>query len=462
MNTSPSPGYQAPLNKVVWKPVYLRQAPRCLVKIDGNIYFPKSYTYTQNAHGATDEATITLPIDGKANFAGISGGGLSSLYPDWTVSIQRSDEAGNAGQPVVAEIWAGFPTNLAGVSQKSLDGLYLRFRGCVDMYSGVLEENQTTFSCRSLAFPLTSTKIVTPFPREDSVTTIAFIQQQAARFGLKLAPPKLANPPFLMIDVLGSEFITGVKGWYIWDLMLQCALMDDVDIWVDRTGTIHYEAASLVGNPNGQRAKVYYQWGSNCKGLASTHSPQFSKNVRVEVHSYTPRTRTGSVTRVQTDLNGGIKTSSYTRQTSSTPIFGTTSSIITTISSNGTVTTSESTSSGGGANGGTGSESESGIQKHIFFVKNKTLAQCEVIAQQIWRQISMHEYAIKLRAPVTPADLKVMDVTAKIVLSGHPWALFNEPFSYFWPREIVETFDTKTGFFWEIDAVNHELPQGAV
>jgi hypothetical protein len=462
----PQPGYQAPLNPVVWKPIFQHQSPRFLIKIDGNTYFGESYVYSQNAHGATDEATIVLPIDGKANFAGVTGGGLASLYPDWTVSIQRSDEAGNAGQPVVAEIWAGYPTNLAGVNQKSLDGLYLRFRGCVDMYSAVLEDNTTTFTCRSLAFPLTSTKIVTPFPREDSVTTIAWIQQQAKRFGLKMAPPKLGNPPVLMIDVLGGEFITGVRGWFIWDLMLQCAQIDDVDLWVDRTGTLHYEAASLVGTPDGQRAKVYYQWGMNCKGLASTHSPQFSKNVRVQVHSWTPRTRTASVTRVQTNPDGGITTNSYTRVVTSTPIFGTTSSLTTSISSNGTVTTSEGTSSGGGASGGTGSENESGIQKYIYFVRNKTLAQCEAMAQQIWRQISMHEYAIKLRAPVTPADLKIMDVEAKIVLDGHPMAAFNSTGKGgqlgYWPREITEYFDPKTGFYWDIDAVNHTLAAGAV
>ncbi len=336
----------------------------------------------------------------------------------------------------------------------------------MDTYSSELENNITMFTCRSLAFPLTSTKIVTPFPREESVTTIAWIAQQAKRFGLKMAPPKLANPPVLMIDVLGSEFITGVRGWFIWDLMLQCAQIDDVDLWVDRTGTLHYEAASLVGNPDGQRAKVYYQWGMNCKGLTSTHSPQFSKNVRVQVHSWTPRTRTASVTRVQTNPDGGITTNSYTRTVTSTPIFGTTSSITTSISSNGTVTTSEGTTGGGGASGGTGIENESGVEKYIYFVRNKTLAQCEAMAQQIWRQISMHEYTIKVIAPATPADLKNMDVDAKIILTGHPMSQFNLDTNGaqrgYWPREITEYFDPKAGFFWEIDAVSHELPQGAV
>ncbi len=122
MTASPRPGPQIPLNPVVWKPFFQHQNPRFLIKIDGNTYFGESYIYSKNAHGATDEATTVLPVDGKANFAGIQGNGLASLYPDWTASIQRSDEAGNAGQPVVAEIWAGYPTNLAGVNQKGLTG----------------------------------------------------------------------------------------------------------------------------------------------------------------------------------------------------------------------------------------------------------------------------------------------------------------------------------------------------
>jgi hypothetical protein len=71
----------------------------------------------------------------------------------------------------------------------------------------------------------------------------------------------------------------------------------------------------------------------------------------------------------------------------------------------------------------------------------------------------MHEYAIKLRAPVTTGNLPVMDVTAYIILSGDPFKYFN---THFWPREILETFDPKSGWHREIDAVNNQPPMGAV
>ena len=448
---NPIAGNQTPLQPVNFNPQFRSQIPRFIVKIDGKSYLGTRFSYTQNAHGATDTARITLPIDGSANYAGIA---ANSLYPDWTESIKRSDKLSNANAPVVCEIWSGAPPDPSVFGPQTLTGLILRFRGIVDQYSSVLEENETTFDCRSLAFPLTSTKITVPFPKEDTTTTVAFIQQQAARFGLTLAPPNLGQAPALMIDVFGGEFITGVRGWYIWDIFIQCAQHDDVDIWVDRTGAIHYEAASLV-----KRKSIAYRWGENIKGLASTHSPQFSKNVQVQVHSWTVRTRTASATRVQTNAAGGYDVSSYTRQVTSTPISGTTDSVVTSISSNGTVTTTDGSSSGGSVSDGTGTESETGREKYTFFVKNKTLPQCEAMAQQIWRQISMHEYAIKLRVPVTTANLPLMDVTAQPVIYGHPMALFN---GKYWPREIVESLDPKTGWYWEIDAVNHALPQSAV
>ena len=71
----------------------------------------------------------------------------------------------------------------------------------------------------------------------------------------------------------------------------------------------------------------------------------------------------------------------------------------------------------------------------------------------------MHEYSIKLEAPVTPGNLPVMGVDALIALSGHPMHYFN---GSYWPRQIVESFDPKSGWHWVVDALNHPLAQGAV
>ncbi len=103
---NPIAGAQWPLQPVAFNPQYRSQIPRFVVKIDGKTYLGTRFSYTQNAHGATDTARISLPIDGDANFPGIKG---TSLYPDWTQSIKRSDELGNANAPVICEIWSVEP-----------------------------------------------------------------------------------------------------------------------------------------------------------------------------------------------------------------------------------------------------------------------------------------------------------------------------------------------------------------
>jgi hypothetical protein len=229
---------------------------------------------------------------------------------------------------------------------------------------------------------------------------------------------------------------------------------------VDRFGVLNYQTASLVN-----RTTLQYVWGENIKGVTGSHSPQFSKNIEVQVHSWTKLNRTASVARVNTNINGGVTVMSYTRQVTSTPIFGTTEALTTSVSSTGTVTESMSTASGGAASASTGTSSvgsDTGREKYVYFVRNKTKAQCIQIAQNIWRQISMHEFAITLEAPVTAATLTTMDVTASIQPFGIPMAAFNSEGPY-WPREITEDFDPHgAGFAYTITAVNHELALGAI
>ncbi|HEY1680966.1 MAG TPA: hypothetical protein VGF98_04970 [Candidatus Tumulicola sp.] len=424
--------------------------PRFVVKIDGHQYIAESFETSINAHGATDSATVVMPIMGNSNMSPTVKDGKAVLYPDWTLSIKRTEK--NAGTPVLIEIWAGEPVNPSAFRATNLAGLTKRFSGIVDLYSVQFDDNKTTFSCRSMAYPLTTNKIVFPFPRENSVTTVAFIQQQCKRFGIRMAPPNLVGDPVLMIDVFGAEFISGVQDWYIWDVILQCAQTDDVDVWVDRTGTLRYEAASRV-----KRTKIPLVWGEDIHAIDGTHAPQFSKTVRVTVRSYTKRTRTASISRVTTNADGGTDVSAYSRRVTSAPIFGTTSSLVTSIGKNGDVTTSLQTVSGGAASGSTGVEGDSNIEHYLIPLKNATRAMCQDQAQKIWRQISMHEYALKIDVPVTLKNLAAMDVTALLEISGLPMALFN---TQVWPRQIIERLSPKSGWQWEIDTVNHTLPSG--
>lgn len=418
------------------KPVFETLHPRLLVKIDGQPYTPLSYSFTSNAHGATDTATVEIPIEGN---------------PDWTIVIQRDDSLGNADEPVTIEIYAD--ANNTGQFVR-------RFVGVVGSYDVEEDDGITSFSCLSLAAPLTSTKITTPFGSPtgsgDGVTTVSFIEQQAARFGLT---PKITlgpnQQPGTMRSVLASQFVTGVRNWVIWDLMLQCAKYDDVDVWVDREGVLHYEAADQI-----ERALLQYSWGQNIKRLRCTHSPQFSKNVQVEVRSYVKKTRTSAITRVTSLKGGGISIKSSSRTVTRNPSFGTATVTETSISSNGSSSTTVSSSSGGASNSGlTSFQKESGKEKYVFYVANKTPQQCNDLAQKDWRQISMHEYSISMTVPVTLAALPIMDVSANLQLYGTRMALFS---TKYWPRQITEACDPTSGWMWDIDALSHELAQGAV
>ena len=157
---------------------------------------------------------------------------------------------------------------------------------------------------------------------------------------------------------------------------------------MDKNGILHYESPKLI-----KRKTIPLAYGTDeVTRLSGSHAAQFSKNIQVEVHSYIKKTRFSYSTRVSTARGGGIiQQSSSGQGFVSSPVFGTNETLTTHTSPNGTVTTTLSTTTGGPASSGpTGFASESGRQVYTFGVKNKTPGQCDVIAQQIWRQISMH------------------------------------------------------------------------
>lgn len=420
---------------VAFDPMYEANQPRYIAQINGANYLCTNYEVEFNGHGATDKATIVLPLAGN---------------PDWTQALDVSVES---PAPIYVKIYAGFPP--VGTAQNTTTGLNVRFWGVLDIYTLELDPqtDSVSFECRSLAAPLISTKITTPLVNQ-SMTTEQFVQQQATRFGLGLKINTVGNAG-TMLDVLASEFVTGVKNLVIWDLMLQCAQYDDVDIWVDRFGVLHYEAPSLIS-----RASIPLKWGRDILHLSGSHATQFSKNIRVEVRSYTKRTRVATISRVSTLGNdGGIQIQQSTRTITSNPIFGTADTVTTSVAPNGTQTTVVSSKEGGPASSTTGVIGESGLERYVFYVKNKTAKQCNDLAQKIWRQISMHEVALSLKIAMTMALLAVMDITAELIVSNTPFKKLND---IYWPRRITEHGDEESGMTWDIEAVNHTLPQGAV
>lgn len=434
----------APLQPLNYQPTFTTEQPRAVAVINGTNYQILSYEIEGNAHGATDSAIIDLTL---------------SNGPDWTIELYRDQ---NQDDPVYVEIWAGYPPNTG--PSTSTAGLQQRFVGIVDQYSLQIDGDTGTFRCRSLAAPLVDREITT---LAQNMTSVQFVQYWAAQYGLTPVI-NLVNAPVTLQQVWANEFVAGIKKFRIWDVILKCAVFDGVDAWVSGSN-LYYAAPSLV-----QRTLLDLQYGRDLTACNLVHSPQFSKNVKVEVHSYQPHTRVAVSHRITTDALGGVTETTTSRTVTSSPIFGTTSSVTTTTSPTGTVSTVSSSS--GGSSSSSTSEGTEGQQPYIYYVANLTPQQCINLARAIWQDISMAEYIVTAKLPMTKSKLaQFSGVTALVRLHGTPYLLAESSSTQngasnpqvatkandYWPRRYTEEFDG-AGWTLDLEMVNHTLPQGAV
>jgi hypothetical protein len=426
--------------------------PRTVVIIDGDRFIPLSWTATITAHGATNSASVVLDIAGN---------------PDFSAALYR-DPANASNAPVYIEIWAGFPTD---PKPGSLDISEMKrwFLGIVDMYSAKFAADRVTFSCRSLAASLVDSYMTNV---TGALTSVQFVQQQAAQIGMTAniqLPPGFQ--PVTLREVYarqfegGSNFQAEIRKKKIWDVILECAQFDNVDVWESNDQpVINYAAPELVDRPD-----CTLSYGSNIEDIEGTHSIEFNKNVVVKVFTYQRRTRTTTSTRIQTNqgIGGGITVKTKTTNNTSSPIFGTSSSVSQTIGENGQVSYSVSSSSGG-ASSGTGAEAagESGKQVYKFFYPNLDPTRVETLAKAIWRKISMLEYAIDLpKQAITTYLYDQLAITSYLSIFGLPYVFFNTDTlgKKYWPREIVMSFEPGgSGWTAAVKAVNHTLPSGAI
>jgi hypothetical protein len=281
-----------------------------------------------------------------------------------------------------------------------------------------------------------------------------------------------------MNQVLQDELIAGVHNIVIWDLMVGCAVHDDVDVWVDSQGILNYVAPYIIS-----RTALDIEWGRDLIDCWITHSPQFSKNIQVEVRSATVKTKQSIVSRITQNADGTQTVNQYSKTSFNQPVYGTTQIINTTYTSTGTVTQTVSNTSGGSAKDTTGYETESTIEKYIFVLKGLTQQQCASLAAALWRQISMHEYSVTLVLPATKAKLSNLSISSLARLHGVPYSAVNSQNSQFisnlngtlpstdnafslgqgfWPRSIQHDFSTSRGWTWTLTCVNHTPPAASV
>jgi hypothetical protein len=470
----------APLQPVVFDPVFENDVIACVVVIEGAAYLPVRATIEHNAHGATDSAECTLPI---------------SNNPDFSMMFARNSS--NANQPVYIAIYCGYPVNPAPGSLDYSD-LALRFAGIVDTYSAQFEADQVTFRCRSMAAPLVDLPISW---NSLGQTTTELVTEMAQTVGLT-PNIQLVTPPGVYVQqVFAQEFVGGanfaatVAAIRAWDLLLKTALVDDVDVWVDALGGVprlNYCAPSLI-----PRATVDLTYGRHLESITTDHSIQYAKNIHVAVYSYNKRVRTSTTVSVDSALGGGTITTPTTKTSTSSPIFGTSDQVTTTTSANGVQSTSITTITGGHVNALTQPGTESAKENYVFYIPNLSAIDCHNRAAAIWRQISMQEYRQKFTIPMTRNLLFALDATGIAILfniTGLPYVNANSVYSQsgpivntatatstnappvssaplssanvdtrYWPRRMTETIDPQSaGWKITVEAVSHTPPQGAI
>lgn len=414
--------------------------PRAIARINASILCPiYDLEVDLNAHGATSSGSVTLPINGNPDFSQIFGGASSS------------------GTAASAEIFVGWPSAPTPGAPLSINGLKRAYYGLIAQYDPKFAENLVTFELRSLASPLVDEKI--QFMPQGLKTT-EFVGNVCSQFGLKFVSKLPSNPKTVQqvlaaeYDGAGSNFAATVASMKIWDLILQCAQFDNVDVWEDE-GTVYYASPALI-----ERQTVDLKYGRDLAledGLTGSHSLMFAKDIQVEVRTFQQRKSQSTAVRVVTNGDGSISVTAVSKTTIGNPQWGTPNIVTQTYYPNGQTTTTRT--SGGGlysTRTSLGTESTKQIYKYVLHNRSPEYANAFAVTQ--WRKKSQQEYTIQLRLPLTKAK-GLIPLSALLRLHSVPYQRFN---STYYPSKILLTAGADKPFMYEIDAVNHELASGGL
>jgi hypothetical protein len=422
------------------------EQPRSVVVLAGTAYLPISVEVTMSAHGTLGTASVTLPI---------------SSNPDFSTILKAQQNDGS----VVAQIYIGFPAT-PSADLSDFTELQRVFWGVVDTLEPRFgESNEVTITMRSLGALLELTKHTNLSLNE---TTTAFVIAAANAVGLKYQIVLKKNQvPGTLGEVYGRDLMQGFHNERISQTLVECAEYDDVDCWVS-DDTLHYCDPGSI-----QRTVVPLRWGYDFIAFSGKHSPQFNKNIKVEVRTSNPKIRFSHTVRHSYNADGDETVSESTRETISTQDFGSnattrssSSQNLTTGSSSTSTTTSAANPQGGIFNTGkTTIPSDSSAEVFIVRIGNLNREKANSLARKIALQISRNEFSATMTLTPSAQQLKDITITSWLTVTDLPYARFNTSslYRYYWPRRITLKFDQAgSGLSMDIEAINHRLPQGQV
>jgi hypothetical protein len=205
-------------------------------------------------------------------------------------------------------------------------------------------------------------------------------------------------------------------------------------------------------------------YGRDILNFKPSHAPQFSRNIKVQIHTYSSKERLSAATRVMSVV-GGLNVAQIIKYSTATPDWGTNGGTSTTYNDDGTVSQSKWSATGGSSSGSNAPISESGQEDYDEYIPNLSPTEVQALTMALWRQISQHEYQATFDLMVTPDRLPYLNIENRFIVDGYGMAKFN---TEYWPRTMTETFDMATepggdeaqGWRVSIHAVNHTLPLG--
>lgn len=422
------------------------EQPRAVVVLAGTAYLPLSVEVTTSAHGTLGTASATLPI---------------SSNPDFSMLLQSQQNDGS----VAAQIYIGFPAS-PSADLNDFTQLQRVFWGVIDTIEPRFgEQNEVAITMRSLGALLELSKHTNLSLNE---TTVSFVKAAAIAVGLKYnIQLKKNQQPGTLGSVYGYDLSTGFHNERVNQTLIECAEYDDVDCWVQDDTLNYCDPGSIT------RTVVPLRWGHDFISFSGKHSPQFNKNIRVEVRTCNPKIRFSHTVRYSYDANGNATVTESTREAVSTTDFGSnatnrsssTQNLTTGASSTSTTQTAADPQGGVFNTGQTTIPTDTSAELYVVRIANLDRAKANALAQTIALQISRNEFSATMTLAPSAKQLKDINITSWITVTDLPYSRFNTSpqYKYYWPRRITLRLDMNGGGLeMTIDAINHRLAQAEI
>ncbi len=374
-------------------------APRWIAIINGYAVEPIDQSVELYAHGETDTATVTVSL---------------ADMPDW--SVQLADSLAQDGS-VPIEIRAGFPADPDAVAPANISELAQVFLGVINDWEPNWLANEVTFSARSFISILTAAKITTTASGQRSTD---FVRAVGARYGFRVViGDGLDANAATMAQVFGKELVVGLRDARVWDVLQSCAEADGARLYGDGM-TLYYVATDDNPEP-----AITLLFGRDFNSFSGKHSPQYNKNIKVDVRVSNPKRRHAIHQRTKT-VNGKPVTTVKVTDTFSHPIFGGNGSSSFSIDSKGNTSSNTSTSSGGvQQTGSAGFSNDDGKEHYILRIPYADLAYANARRLTFWNQLSRAEYQITFEVTATPETVAALKRGAVFDVENVPWTAFN-------------------------------------